>query len=156
MLLFIEYSAVGENFPVAEVMQDFKAPRMQARRLVAEPEDFPVKIEKEMRFRNLFFPIYFPEAVCTCNQDSAEPSQNLALGLSFHSIGVRHSSRLRISLLRSTKNCGTHLSWMAIASFPSFRGPLQSVSQRAAYRHIQERWRGNRGCRSRSLFVDFA
>lgn|SRR5690349_16365754 len=64
VLLFIEYSAVGENFPVAEVMQDFKAPRMQAWRPVAKQEDFPVKIEKGMRFRNLFFHIYFPEAVC--------------------------------------------------------------------------------------------
>src|SRR5687768_1865158 len=62
--LFIEYPAVSENFTVAEVMQDFEASRMQAWRPVAEPEDFPVKIEKGMRFRNLFFHIYFPEAVC--------------------------------------------------------------------------------------------
>ena len=64
VLLFIEYSAVSENFPVAEVMQDFEASRMQARRPVAEPDDFPVKIEKGMRFRNLSVHIYFPEAVC--------------------------------------------------------------------------------------------
>lgn len=56
VLLFIEYSAVGENFPVAEVMQDFEAPCMQAWR--------PVAIEKGMGFRNLFVHIYFPEAVC--------------------------------------------------------------------------------------------
>ena len=64
VLLFIEYSAVGENFPVAEVMQDFEASCMQARRPVAEPDNFPVKSEKGMRFRNLFVLIYFPEAVC--------------------------------------------------------------------------------------------
>ena len=63
VLFPLEYPPISENFPVAEIMDNFKASGMQGWRAVAEPDDFPVKIEKGMRFRNLLFHIYFPEAI---------------------------------------------------------------------------------------------